>query len=582
MSDPLVAKPPSFPKQTRYDLRDADGRLVAVHVRIDDGDGRKTFRWLQADGTSGLGGLRLADLPLYGAHLLRDRPAELVIVVEGEKAAAALQAAGLLAVGTVTGASTTPTVEELSPLVGRDVILWADNDEPGRAHMQHIAAQIQSFGVAPRIVEWPEAPPGGDAADFIDELGPGTALDRLLAAARPVHPGGTERPGRAILVRLADVSPKPVRWLWLGRIPLGKVTVLDGDPGLAKSLLSLDLAARVSTGRSMPDGATGDLDGPHGVVILSAEDDAEDTIRPRLDAAGADCRRVVLLAGVKGAQGERAPTIADLEALEQVIQQTDAAIAIVDPLMAYIPDERNAHRDQDIRRALAPLATLAARTTAAILVIRHLNKSSSGNPLYRGGGSIGIIGAARSGLLVASDPDDPDKGRRILVVTKSNLAAMPPALAYHVEAPDQTPLIVWEGQTAHSADALLAVRLPDDERSALDEAAAFLIDALAETDLPASEVKAAARQAGIAERTLERARHRAGVLARRHGFGRGAVYMWSLHARQSHEYGAHGVGTGEAGSEVLPLLARKAAELFNATILYIRPAEESQRGPFGA
>ncbi len=358
-----------------------------------------------------------------------------------------------------------------------------------------------------------------------------TVIAETLPTIDEIDTRGRQAAGPAVLVSLSDVTAKPVQWLWRGRIPLGKVTVLDGDPNLAKSLLSLDLAARISVGGSMPDGAHADLDGPRGVVILSAEDDLEDTIRPRLDAAGAAVERVALLVRVKSPEGERSPTVADLEALEDAIRQTDAVLVIVDPLMAHIPDERDSHRDHDIRRALAPLASLAARMGAAVLVIRHLNKAGGGNPLYRGGGSIGIIGAARSGLLVASDPDAPDSGRRILAVTKSNLAALAPALAFRVEAVDEVPRIVWEGPTAHTADALLVSRLPEEERSAMEEAAAFLSDMLAEGDLPANEVKAAARQSGIAERTLERARLRTGVVTRRQGFGPGSVYVWGLHAR---------------------------------------------------
>ena len=362
-------------------------------------------------------------------------------------------------------------------------------------------------------------------------------------------PSGTGGAPSPVLVRLADVVPKRVRWLWPGRIPLGKVTVLDGDPDLAKSLLTLDLAARVTRNSAMPDGSFSDLGEPRGVVLLSAEDDAEDTIRPRLDAAGADVKHIVILVGVKDSRGERGPTVADLDALEEAIRSTTAALVVVDPLMAHLPDERDSHRDQDVRRALAPLAALASRTGAAVIVIRHLNKGSGGNPLYRGGGSIGIIGAARSALLVAPDPDAPDGDRRILVVTKRNLAAATPALAYRVEAPEGVPRIVWEGPTEHTAGALLAVQLPEEERSAQDDAVAFLTDVLGGGDLPAVRVKAAARQAGIAERTLERARSRAGVVTRRQGFGREAVYVWSLHARQkSHVRQSRGVGVhGEHG-----------------------------------
>jgi hypothetical protein len=504
----------------RYEIRDSSGRLVAVHVRR-DGPGGKSFTWERPDGTPGLGGLRVANLPLYGSEHLAARPHDSVVVTEGERAAQALLNVGILAVGTVTGASGTPSPEMLRPLVGRSVTLWPDNDAAGREHMERIGAILQQLGATPRWIEWPDAPPHGDAVDFLDEQGDSTALDRIIAEARLF---GERRDG----VVLADVQPQAVRWLWPSRIPLGKLTVLDGDPGLGKSLITLDLAARITTGRPMPDGARSDLHDPRGVVLLTAEDDLADTVRPRLDAMGADVTRILALPTVRGAEGgEAMPTIADLAAIEAAVRWVDAALVIIDPLMAYIPDRRDSHRDQDVRRAMAPLAKVAADLGVAFLVIRHLNKQGGGNPIYRGGGSIGIIGAVRSGLLVAPDPDDSEGRRRILVPTKANLSAPAPALAYTIEAVDGVVRIAWHGPTGHTAAALLAVQ-NGEERPAIEEAATFLRDLLSDGRKPATEIKAAARQAGIAERTLDRARLRIGATTRREGFGPGATWFWSL------------------------------------------------------
>jgi hypothetical protein len=152
------------------------------------------------------------------------------------------------------------------------------------------------------------------------------------------------------------------------------------------------------------------------------------------------------------------------------------ALVVIDPLMAYLPDHVNSHRDQHIRRAMAPVAALAERLGIALVVLRHLNKTGMGNPLYRGGGSIGLIGAARSGLLVASDPDDHSRARRILASTKSNLSALPPALAYRLEeAPNEAVRVEWEGESQHTAKSLLAASTETDEqRDALAEATSFL------------------------------------------------------------------------------------------------------------
>jgi hypothetical protein len=176
------------------------------------------------------------------------------------------------------------------------------------------------------------------------------------------------------------------------------------------------------------------------------------------------------------------------------------------------------------------MAYMAARTGAAVLIVRHMNKSGGSSPLYRGGGSIGIIGAARAGLLAAPDPDD--DGRRILAVTKSNLAAMPDALAYRLVTEEQYGVarVVWDGATGHKAADLL--RLPsrddDDGAPARSEAEQVLQEILAEGPVPAKKVKAIASEAGVAERTLARAREALGVTTQREGFGKGARYVWAL------------------------------------------------------
>jgi hypothetical protein len=221
---------------------------------------------------------------------------------------------------------------------------------------------------------------------------------------------------------LSSVEPEEVSWLWPSWLALGKLALVDGDPGLGKSAMTLDLAARVSSGKVFPDGAECE---PAGVVLLSAEDGLADTIRPRLDAAGADTSKVLALATVPDEDGhDRLLSIPeDLALIEKGIRRVGARLVVVDPLMAFLSGDTNSHRDQDVRRALAPLAGLAERTGAAVLVVRHLNKAAANNPLYRGGGSIGIIGAARMAFVVGKDPQD--ESRRVLASTKNNLAKPP-------------------------------------------------------------------------------------------------------------------------------------------------------------
>jgi hypothetical protein len=335
---------------------------------------------------------------------------------------------------------------------------------------------------------------------------------------------------RPVLSRLSDVIPETVSWIWPGRIPARKLTVQEGDPGLGKTAIMLDIAARISAGLPMPDGRESDLEGPGGVVILTAEDGLGDTIRPRLEAAGADLHRIVALEAVLDERGERLPTVEDINALDVAIATVKARFVLIDPLVAYLDGETiNANRDQDIRRALAPLAALAERTEAAIVAIRHLNKSAGGNPLYRGGASIGITAAARSVLLVAKDPADPNGPNRVLVSQKSNLAAPPVALTYYLEPlTNGSVRVVWVGPSEHTAASLLAIPTDEGERSQLEEAKDVLLQILEDGPVPAGDAKRRAKDAGVAEKTLERARMSLGIKPRKVGFGAPGHWVWDL------------------------------------------------------
>jgi len=329
------------------------------------------------------------------------------------------------------------------------------------------------------------------------------------------------------VVRLAGVKPERVDWLWPGYLPLGKVATLDGDPDLGKSVITLDLAARVSTGSPMPDGAQ-PVKGA--VLLLSAEDGLADTIRPRLDAAGGDPGNVITITGVTdhdldGKAITRPVELPrDLPHVEQVITRGGVVLVVVDVLMAYLSGAVNAHRDQDVRRALHPLATMADRTGCCVLVIRHLNKSGGQHAIYRGGGSIGIVGASRAAFMVGADPDDSSGQTRVLAPVKTNLAERPPSLAYRL-APDELHGCVrvsWLGTTERRAGDLLAADDDEarDEKTAAGEAAEWLIGFLHDqgTEARSADIKKAARGAGIPERTLQRGRVKAKVRIRTSGF----------------------------------------------------------------
>lgn len=337
------------------------------------------------------------------------------------------------------------------------------------------------------------------------------------------------------LVTLADVAPERVSWLWPGRLPLGKLVVVDGDPSVGKSTLLVDIAARVSTGAAWPDGAPGSR--PAGVLLLSAEDGLADTIAPRLAAAGADRTRVHALVDVlvgdpgdPNAEPRRVPPSLprDVERIEEIVAKYGVTLVVVDVLMAFLTGKVDAHRDQDVRGVLHQLAAMAERTGCCVVLLRHLNKSSGPSPMYRGGGSIGIIGAARAAFLVARDPEDEE--RRIVAVTKLNVAHEPPALAYRlVDAPEWgCARVQWEdAPTEHTAAGLLAAPVDEEERTERDEATDWLVDYLARSggESLRQDVEKAAKGQGITVATLKRAKVTAKVAHRSEGFPRQTIWM---------------------------------------------------------
>lgn len=199
-------------------------------------------------------------------------------------------------------------------------------------------------------------------------------------------------PRRPVVSRLSELDPEPTEWLWHLRIPKGELTVVDGDPSVNKSSVLLDLVARVSTGREMPDGTPGTFGG---VLLLSSEDSIEKTVILRLVAAGADLSRVAV-----PSRSLLLPR--DLRLLEEAVASVQAKLVVIDPMMAFLACDANG--DQKVRQALTPLKGFAERSGVAVVLVRHLTKRGGRQALYRGGGSIGIIAATRSALLVAKEP----------------------------------------------------------------------------------------------------------------------------------------------------------------------------------
>jgi len=303
-------------------------------------------------------------------------------------------------------------------------------------------------------------------------------------------------------VRLSSVRPRPVEWLWPGWLPLGKLCDLSGDPGLSKSTLLLDLAARVSSHGVMPDGTQGSAGG---VCIMSAEDGLEDTIQPRLRAAGADLSKI----GFFEAYNQAPLVVPDhLERIEVRLRDYDARLLIIDPLVAFLAQARS---DQDVRKCLHPVKLLAERLRCTVLWLRHLSKRGGPKAIYRGSGHVSIIGAARSGLVVGVDPNDPEL--RVVAHAKSNLAPKQRSLTYRLEQVEEFGCcrIVWGERSECSADDLCDGlsrkdrQERDEAQSKLDAAVEFLRATLKDRPHVVEELRREATILGLSWHAMRRA-----------------------------------------------------------------------------
>ncbi len=350
------------------------------------------------------------------------------------------------------------------------------------------------------------------------------ALDDALASQ------ATRAVGTVAVVRcLADMQSESVRWLWPERIALGKLTMLVGNPGLGKSFATIDLAARVSQGTAWPDDPR--YGAPQGgVVMLNCEDDLADTIRPRLDKAGADVSRIYALTAVKTSNdNERHFDLSrDLPALEQTVAGvTDCRLVVIDPVTAYL-GETDSHKNAETRAVLAQLSQFAARHRVAVVCVSHLNKSNSGPVIYRTMGSLAFVAAARSVWAVCKDEQQSE--RRLFLPVKNNIGIDTLGMAYSII----DGRVVWETEPVSiSADEAMG---PVDERKrgggdAVSEAKTWLADQLAEQPVPSNELKQRAERDGLSWRTVERAKTALGIENAPVGFGK--PWAWRLPDRSS-------------------------------------------------
>ena len=316
------------------------------------------------------------------------------------------------------------------------------------------------------------------------------------------------------ITKASEVKVREIEWLWYPYIPFGKITVVQGDAGDGKSTFVLNLAAMLSRGQPMPftDG-TGQP--PINIIYQSSEDDADDTIVPRFISAGGDPERLLFIS-----EKERYLSFSD-ERLIQAVRQTGARLVVLDPLSAYIGEETGINAANEVRRQFRPLIEIAREQRCAILIVHHMNKSIGQKAINRAVGSVDIVGAARSVLLVArTDREHPEE--RILAQVKCNIGPTGNAIVFSVG----NGRIKWLEETSKTADEVLgnafsSIGRPDTQ---MQQAKDTLSHILANGPMSQREIMERMKAGGIGESTVKKAKQLLGICSVKQG----TAWFWTL------------------------------------------------------
>jgi hypothetical protein len=332
-----------------------------------------------------------------------------------------------------------------------------------------------------------------------------------------------------LLSDLSEVESEHVDWLWPERIPLGAVTLLVGDPGLGKSLVTLDLAARLSIGADWPDGEPGTRGG---VLLLNGEDSESRTVVPRLKSASADLRRIRLVRGVRevGPTGcERTLSLRDdMQALEAAVRACpDCRLVVIDPVTAFLGSS-DGNGNAYVRQVLRFLAGMAEAHRVAVIAVSHLNKREGGRAMYRAMGSLAFLAAARMAWGVCKDP----RGERnLLLPLKTNLAAPKAGLAYELVGNADGGAVHWQREpVTESLYELLGSSTSGGTKPSPRDQSAYAIEWLREQLSAGAEeardLQIHAGQAGISPWHLHQASIKIGVRKTKNQFV--GNWEWSL------------------------------------------------------
>lgn len=523
---------------------DENNHILYIKIRLKHTNGKKWIRpfhlnvktknWVMSEPKFSEG------KPLYRLPNLKNNLTDIIWLHEGEVCVEIMEQYGFLC--TTSGSASSVSATNWLPVANRIIRIWPDNSLSGTKYLNDAAQTLLSLGCTVMVVDISQLdiPQEGDVVNWLEREILHSDRETIMKKinALPLIPLDFTLQDNLhdnIYIKYrnaATITVRPIEWLWLDRFARGKISMISGNPGLGKSQIIVSMAAIITCGTFWPDGAPCKAGN---VLFLSAEDDASDTLVPRLIAAGADLNRINIIDSIveKNNNGDElegqvnlSTNIVSLEKLLLLIK--DVAVIFIDPITAYLGDT-NDHRNAGVRAVFGPLAKLAEKYNVAIICVSHHNKNSAQDALFRVIGSIGFVAASRAAFAVVKDSNNED--RRLLLPLKNNIGNDKTGLAFTIEScvvKDEisTSRIVWSDEriTITADEAMLSSASKMGNHS--DEAIAFLSEIITTEFYPVAELFELAKEHGISEKMLRKAKKTLNISHTRSGFGKESKIYW--------------------------------------------------------
>ena len=520
--EPLVSLQNSKPQVVaQYEYTDLEGHVVCKKLRYNN----KSFCWLHPNGYGGWDKGRNGASPLFNQFQVRQ--INTLYLVEGEKDVLTLKSVGKAAVSLPDGAKSKWRSEYTDFFRGRTVAIIPDNDEPGKQFAQMVAAELHGAAKSVKVLDlsqiWQGIPNKADISDYLAAFPNGMqAVSDLAARTAEWMPGASEEePPKRKFMKLSNVESTNTEWLWYPYIPLGKITLMNADPGTGKTFFSLYLAATVSTGNQFYGEGFHVKHDPSVVIYQTAEDGIADTIKPRLETMAVNFHNIYFVD-----ESEEPLSLSEsYDDIERAMKDLNPRLMIFDPLQAYLGANVDMHRANEVRPVLSRIGHLAEKYNCAVIFIMHNSKTGQNKALFRALGSIDIPAVARSMLTLGKNPNN--KKQVVMCHEKSSLAEHGRSIMFSINP--ELGGVVFEGFSELNADDVLNPRMGTRNKPSVckEEAADALLDLLGEEGyVTLDDVQTLQYAMGFSERTLYNAKKDLALESVSLGFGKTKKTWW--------------------------------------------------------